>query len=62
MLFGRWVIVVTCACPSVPVILVNMIAQSVYPINPPNLHGGFDMPLSWVVLEMRHIGQNRHAR
>ena len=53
-LFGRRVIVVTCACPSVclsvPIILVNTITQSVYPISPPNLLGGFNMALPWMVL------------
>ena len=61
-LFGRRVIVVTCVCPSVclsvcpsvclsvPIILVNTITQSVYPISPPNLLGGFNMALSWMVL------------
>ena len=61
-LFGRRVIVVTCVCPSVrpsvcpsvrlsvPIILVNTITQSVYPINPPNLLGDFNMALSWMVL------------
>ena len=34
-------------CLSVPIILVNTITQSVYP---PNLLGGFDMALSWMVL------------
>ena len=29
-------------CLSVPIILVNTITQSVYPIHPPNLQGGFD--------------------
>ena len=37
-------------CLSVPIILVNTITQSVYPINPQNLQGDFDMALSWVVL------------
>ena len=61
-LFGRRVIVVTCVCPSVclsvcpsvclsvPIILVNTITQSVYPISPPNLLGGFNMALFWMVL------------
>ena len=57
-LFGRRVIVVTCVCPSVrlsvclsvPLILVNTITQSVYPISPPNLLGGFNVALSWMVL------------
>ena len=53
-LFGRRVIVVTCVCPSVclsvPIILVNTITLSVYPINPPNLLGGLNMALSWMVL------------
>ena len=51
-LFGRRVIVVTCVCPSVrlSVILVNTITQSVYPISLPNLLGGFNMALSWMVL------------
>ena len=52
--FGRRVIVVTSVCPSVclsvPIILVNTITQSVYPISPPNLLGGFNMALSWMVL------------
>ena len=37
-------------CLSVPVILVNTITQSVYPINPPNLLGVFNMALSWMAL------------
>ena len=41
-------------CPSVclpvPIILVNTITQSVYPISPPNLLGGCNMALSWMVL------------
>ena len=37
-------------CLSVPIILVNTITQSVYPINPPNLLGGFNVALSWMVL------------
>ena len=37
-------------CLSVPIILVNTITQSVYPISPPNLLGGFNMALSWMVL------------
>ena len=41
-------------CPSVclsfPIILVNTITQSVYPISPPNLLGGFNMALPWMVL------------
>ena len=37
-------------CPSVPIILVNTITQSLYPISPPNLLGGFNMALSWMVL------------
>ena len=37
-------------CLSVPIILVNTITQSVYPMSPPNLLGGFNMALSWVVL------------
>ena len=37
-------------CLSVPIILVNTITQSVYPISTPNLLGGFDMTLSWMVL------------
>ena len=37
-------------CPSVPIILVSTITQSVYPINPPNLLGGLNMALSWMVL------------
>ena len=49
-LFGERVIVVTCVCPSVrlsvPIILVNTITQSVYPISPPKLLGGFNMALS----------------
>ena len=61
-LFGRRVIVVTCVCPSVrlsvcpsvclsvPIILVNTITQSVYPISPPNLLGGFNMASPWMVL------------
>ena len=61
-LFGRRVIVVTCVCPSVrlsvcpsvclsvPIILVNTITQSVYPISQLNLLGGFNMALSWMVL------------
>ena len=65
-LFGRRVIVVTCVCPSVrlsvcpsvclsvclsvPIILVNTITQSVYAISPPNLLGGFNMALPWMVL------------
>ena len=48
-------------CLSVPIILVNMITLSVYPINAPNLQGGFDMSLSWMVLWMSHIGQSLHA-
>ena len=51
-----------CVCLSVPIILVNMITQSVNPINPPNLLGGFNMALSWMVLKMSHIGQNFQAR
>ena len=61
-LFGRRVIVVTCVCLSVPIILVNTITQSVYQINPPNLQGGFNMALSWMVLQMGHFGQHLHAR
>ena len=37
-------------CPSVPIILVNTITQSVYLKNPPNWLDGFDMALSWMVL------------
>ena len=37
-------------CLSVPIILVNTITQSVYPISLPNLLGGFNMALSWMVL------------
>ena len=37
-------------CLSVPIILVNTITQSVYPISPPNLLGGFNMALPWMVL------------
>ena len=37
-------------CVSIPITLVNTITQSVYPINPPNLQGGFDIALSWMVL------------
>ena len=37
-------------CLSVPIILVNTITQSVYPISLPNLLGGFNMTLSRMVL------------
>ena len=37
---GQRVVVISCICQSVPIILVNMIIQSVYSICPPNLHGG----------------------
>ena len=37
-------------CLSVPIILVNTITQSVYPISPPNLLDGFNVALSWMVL------------
>ena len=38
-------------CLSVcPIIFVNTITQSVYPISPPNLLGGFNMAISWMVL------------
>ena len=37
---GQRVAVISCICLSVPIILVNMITESVYPINPPNLQGG----------------------
>ena len=37
-------------CLSVPIILVNTITQSVYPISPPNLLSGFNMALPWMVL------------
>ena len=36
------------ACLSVPIILVDTKTQSIYPINPPNLLGGFNMALSWM--------------
>ena len=31
------------------IIIVNTITQTVYPINPPNLQGGFTVALSWIV-------------
>ena len=37
-------------CWSVPIILVNTITQSVYPINPQSLQGGFNTALCWMVL------------
>ena len=37
-------------CLSFPIILVDTIAQSVYPIYPPNLQCGFKMALSCMVL------------
>ena len=64
-LFGQRVVVVTCLslclpiCLSLPIIFVNIMIQSVYPINPPNLQGG--MALSQMVLHMGHTGQNFHA-
>ena len=33
-----------------PIKLVNKVTQSVHPINPPNLQGGFNRVLSWMVL------------
>ena len=36
----QMLVVIICICLSVPIILVNMITQSVYPMNPPTLQGG----------------------
>ena len=49
-------------CESGPIIHVSMITQLVYPINhPPNLNGGSNMVLSWIVLHMGFIDENSHA-
>ena len=42
--------------------LVNLISQQGSHFGSPNLQDSFSIALSWMVLQMSHIGQHLHAR
>ena len=41
--------------------LINMISQQRFHFDSPNLQDNFNMALSWMVLQISHIGQHLHA-
>ena len=41
--------------------LVNAISQQGFHVDSPNFQENFDMELAQMMLQMGHVGQNRHA-